>query len=134
MGFFTLYKAWFFDDGGKYVDTKWFPKHIEHFKYKDKSFIFKSDNPTYIEEKGLFWNTRFYLYPLNNPAPIVLGKKDKPIITSTDFNTILESELAKKLNDLSHGGLGKFLTMKNIIIGAVAIGVYFLIKSGKLGI
>ena len=131
---FTIRKAWLFDDRGEYLDKQWYSKHSNTFNYKDKSFIIKHDNPTYLELSGLFFNTRYYFYNVNNPEPIRLGEKGrlKPIISSTDFNTVLESSVAKRLNDLAKGGLFDGMTVKKALIGLAIIGVAYMAFTGKL--
>lgn len=131
---FTLRKAWLFDDRGEYLDKQWFSKHSNDFRYKDKSYIIKHNNPTYLEFTGIFFNTRFYMYNVNNPEPIMLGIKGArvPIISSTDFNTILESSVAKRLNDLAKGGLFDGLTIKKALIGIGIAVIGYLAFTGKL--
>lgn len=131
-----LYYAKFFDERGEYITDKIFRKYNETFKFKNRRYNIELKEGSYYEVSSipLLLKKRYYFYNLSNSNPIKLDKKGEPIINPNIYNTIIESEEAKKLNNLHKGTLMNFLSEpKNIIILVIicAVGYYFL-KGGTL--
>lgn len=125
-----LFYAKFFDARGDFIGNKRFKKFESTFKYKNRRYNVEMQKGSYYETTTIpfILFKRFYIYNLEDPNPIKLDKKSKPILEPEIYNTIIESEEAKKLNNLHKKGLLANLDMKTImiILGIIAGAIYFL--------
>lgn len=135
MGFFTLRKALLFDDSGEHSANKFFSASSKSFQYKDGQYLIKLNNPSVVKLRGFIWDTKYYQYNIGNPEPIQNNKTRsmKSALNAEDFNTLLESNVAKQLNLLGlKKNLSNLLTPMNIIIACVVVGVIYLAMTGQL--
>lgn len=131
MGLITLYYGRIFDEEGKHLTDKFFRKSKNTFEYRDKSFNIKRDNPSYIEDKGLLVDKRYYHYNISCPDPLKLNEKAKPIITPEMYNTQLKTNIAKRLNEVNTSGILDDIGMKEVLFGLGALVlIYFLLTGG----
>jgi hypothetical protein len=135
MPLIKTYRAWFFDEKGEYLGKKGIPKKNKVFDYNDGKYNVDLENATYKDESvylGL-WKKRTFFYNVSNSNPIRLDKKSEPIINPELYKIQLETKLARDLNDLANkGGLSKFLTPFNILLGVAVIVVIYLLASGQI--
>jgi hypothetical protein len=131
MGFFKRkYFAIIFDDNGDFVNCIRFKQKDSTIKFEKRQYNIILDKASHFNRKGLFHDKRFFFYNLNNPNPILINKKIEPIFSSKLYNIMLETKVATDLNNLADGGLGQYLTPRNIIIGIIVIGVIIYFTSG----
>jgi hypothetical protein len=132
MGFFKIYFAKMFDEKGEHIKDIQIKKFSKIFNFENKSYNIKLKNSSHFDTKGIFWDRRFFIYNISNPDPIILDKKAEPKIEPELYNIMLETETAKKLNNLSKKGFKDLLTLKNLLIAsAIIVGIY-LFSTGKL--
>lgn len=132
MGLLELYYGDIYNERGEFMKTVWFPKNQDEFKYGNKAFHIDRENPSFKKRKGLLINKRFYYYNISCSDPLILNKKVEPQINPEIYNTLLESKVAKQLNDSNKDGLFKNLNPKTAFIGiAVIIGI-ILYLTGNL--
>lgn len=125
----------FFDNKGEFLGNGKFKKYDTNFKFKQKRFNVEMQNGSYYEVTTipLILKKRYYFYNIDSPNPIKLDKKAEPILNSDLYNSIIESEEAKKLNNIGRKSIMDFLEPKYIIaiLVIIAVGVYFL-RGGSL--
>jgi hypothetical protein len=125
-----------FDERGEKHGKKSFKRKDTTFKYGKGSYNIDFQNSTYEEDNPIWlgiWKRRSYFYNTHNSNPIKLDKKAEPPISPELYNINLETEVAKKLNDLSKGKLADFITARNVLIALAAGGVFWYLKStGKI--
>lgn len=125
-----LFYAKFFDEKGDFIGNKKFNKFDSSFKFKKRRYNIERQKGSYYETSSIpfILFKRFYIYNINNSNPIKLDKKSEPIIEPEIYNTIIESEEAKKLNNLHNKGFLAQLDFKIVLIalGIIAVGIYFL--------
>lgn len=129
---FWSYRAFFFDEKADYHGRAKFKKNQSTFKYGKGAYNVDLKNGSYWEDRPLFvplWKRKTYLYPVNSSNPYRLDGKQQPPISPELYNINLETEIAKKLNDLSKKGFSEYLTPKNIIIALVLLGGYLYLHS-----
>jgi len=124
------HKALFFDECGRFVGKS---KKIKvgnlTFSYKDKSYNFIPEKATYFKLTYWFSTTKFYIYRLDNPNPILLNGVDKAVINPETYRQILESDLIKKLNEVSKKNIFAWLMQPKVLLVILIIGAiawYFL--------
>lgn len=125
-----LFYAKFFDSRGDFIGNKKFNKFDTHFSFKKRRYNIEMQKGSYYETTSIpfLLYKRFYIYNLADSNPIKLDKKSEPIIEPDIYNTIIESEEAKKLNNLHNKGLLSKLDFKTVLLllGIMAIAIYFL--------
>lgn len=132
--FLKLKKAKMFDDKGEFVENVLFSAKETTFKYRKGSYVIDLNCPSYFDDTNYLWDTRYFFYNIGNPSPKILSKKEQPIINADVFNVIMETDIMRKLNELSKDGLQKYLTFRNIIIVVGGILVYYYISTnGGIG-
>jgi hypothetical protein len=124
------HKALFFDECGRFVGVS---KKIKvgdlKFSHKDKSYNFIPEKSTYFKLMYWFSTTKYYLYRIDNPMPLLLNGVDKAVIDPTVYNQILETDLIKKLNEVSKKNIFAWLMQPKILLVILIIGAiawYFL--------
>lgn len=134
MGLFTTHKAVFYDDNGEQIGKKRFNPNRDNFNYNGKSFIIDLKNTSYTYRWGFIWNKREFHYYINSPNGYKFGEDKAHIkFNSEDFNTQLESKIARDLNKVGERKITDLLTTRNIIIIGVIIAVgYYLLRGGKI--
>jgi len=132
MGFFKKsHIALLFDDRGELLAKKSFRRKDDFFTYDgERKFNIILQNTTAFEKFGILWNTKYYFYNINNPNPLVLNKKLEPILNSKIYNVMLETKVARDLNDLTKSTLSQLMTPKNIIIVLAILGAVYYFSSG----
>lgn len=127
---FKQYYGKFFDSNGEFIGNKKFKRTDEHFKYKNRRYNNKPQKASYYEVTAipLILKKRYYFYNIEISDPILMNKQYKPIIEPELYNLMIETEQAKKLNDLSKKGLLTLLDPKIIIGILIGLGLlaYFL--------
>lgn len=132
MGFITLYYARFFDEEGKHITDKWFQKWKNTLQYGDKAYNIKRDNPSYVEAKGLLINKRYYHYNIDNPDPLRIKTEVKPKINPELYNTLLQSKVAKRINEVNSNSILSQIGFKEILLIGGAIILLILFFTGGL--
>lgn len=135
MGLFrTKHIAILFDDKGEYVDDVSFKRNEDVFTYgkgKDnRKYNIVLDNCTIFERHGYLRNKRYYFYNINNPMPFILNKKTEPYFNSKLYNIMLETKVARDLNNLVKGVWSELFTARNVIIAIIIIGVIVYFTTG----
>lgn len=128
---FKVRKAMIFDKRGEFLAFQWFSKHAKTFSWKDNAFIVNFECPTFVDFKGLLWDTRYYFYNREHPNPINHEHNRKVILSPDELNIMLETNTAKKLNDLQKKGLQLNVKMIIIILAILGVG-WYLISGGKI--
>lgn len=127
---FVFYYAVFYDDTGDFHGLKRISKNSNTFNYCGRSYVFRPNNSTCFRKNNIFYKVKYYHYNLNNPEPMVLVRNYSPVLTAQQFNTLIESEVLRKLNNLSRGNwLLELFTIRNLIIVAVFVLVYWYLKN-----
>lgn len=129
----------FYDEAGNFHGSKRIDKHTINFRYCRRSFVFRPKHSSFTKKWRILWTEKYYHYNLDNPEPLVFNKGYKegfePLLTSRQFDTLIESKVMHELNKLSQSGwLEKLLTPANIIIGIVVLILvwWFNHNGGKL--
>lgn len=138
---YSRHIAFFYDSNGDYVGSKVMQRSFtsaiglksQVFKYKDGVY---NIDPQISRGRlsGLFADTFFYHYFLNNPDPISFKHNNLSFKFDAErYKLRLESKLIKDLNNAYKEGLGSLFNMKWIIIllvlGSVA---YYFFSGGTL--
>lgn len=126
----TKYRAIIFNENGEQVGTVKLDRSKQGFKFKDGQYNIKWDCKTHLKRENFFHKFKYFMYIFNNPDPIEFDNEKnnfQTIFNAEQYNVMLETDIARKLNNLV-GGLGQFLTGKNILImlGVGAVAYYFL--------
>ena len=127
-----FYYALFFDDKGEFVKFTKFNPHSGYFTHKSGSFEGKYNidllKPSVWKYRTFLWDSYYYFYLLHNPDPILINKRVEPILNPELYHTLLETKVARELNDLAKPDWMKLMTPTNILIAVIAIAVivYFL--------
>lgn len=132
MALFNTYAGWFFDKKGDYDGKKGIRKKDKDFTYQKGRYIIDL-SASYIEWTvlPLLWKRRRYFYNMENSHPITLDKKAEPHISPELLDIMMETKLARDLNNLSKGGLSEWLTPRNIIIAIVVLGIIIYLATGN---
>jgi hypothetical protein len=114
---------------GEIIKTQRIYMQDKTFKYEKGQYII---NPLAFsfEVKTLFRKKEFFFYVFDNPTPLEFGNKEENKVNAEIMNNLLETKVIKDLNDLSNEGFSKYLTMKNVIIALIVIGVIWYLASG----
>lgn len=125
------HKALFFDNQGHYVGFQKIDYNKSFFKFKNGCYNFLPLKSSYFKLHYWFSTTKYYIYTLGNPSPILLDNKPE-IIDAKAYKSILETDLIKKLNDLSNGGFLDFLKNPKVLIILLIIGaiIWWLMSGG----
>lgn len=134
MGFFRLFFGQFWDEKGEFLKNVRFNKNNKTFSFSSKAYNIKLKDGSYFDKNGFLWDNRYYIYNKSCPDPILMDKKVQPQIDPEDYNTILETNHLKKLNDI---GKENFLTNllkdpKSLIIVAIFVVGLYLLLTGQL--
>lgn len=131
MALFNTYAGWFFNEKGEYDGIKGLSKNNKDLIYK-KGRYFINLSASYIEWTVIpfLWKKIRYFYNVNNSHPITLDKRAEPPISPELFDVMMETKLARDLNNLSKSGLGELLTPRNIIIAIVVVGIIIYLATG----
>lgn len=132
--------ALFYDENGDFVGSKIFARGLaSSLGKKVKTFIFNGGSYNVkplvsrarVSGFNFLFDTYVFVYNLDNPDPLQI-KFDgiKPIMNPMDYKVRLQSKLVIDLNNAYKGGLLEFLTLKNIIIGVIVIGVIYYFTNG----
>ncbi len=129
----TTYKAMMFNEAGEFIDYANMPKTDNTFKYKGKAYNIDRKHSSYFKWKGLVWDTRYYFYNIDNCEPLFFNQKRKVIIEPELYNTFLETEVARKLNNTGKKNFADFLNPK-VLLGAVVVAIigYYLLTGGLI--
>lgn len=129
---FITYRAKFFDERGNKHGNKSFKKKNSTFKYGSGSYNVDIQEGSFEEDNPIFfpiWKRKSYFYNINNSNPIKLNAKAEPPISPELYNINLETEVARKLNDLSNSRFSDLLTPRNIIILLAIIALIYYLKT-----
>lgn len=129
---FKTQRALFFDENGDYLGSKTFKRSEKIFKYKKNSYNIDLKYSSFrnINVIPILWDRKDYYYNIGNSNPVLIDKKSEPIINPELYNIMLETKVARDLNDLSRKGLADFLTPRNILIGLIVVGAIIYFASG----
>lgn len=130
-----LFYGKIFNDRGEFLKNQYFKKYEPTFKFKSKRYNINLQKGSFYEVTSIpfILKKRFYFYNINNPDPLCLDKKVEPIMNPDLYNTIIENEEAKKLNNLHKKNLLSFLEPQHIIIILIALGVgIYLLQGGSI--
>lgn len=126
--------AIFYDSQGHYVGRKKLDFAQPTFTFLHRGYNFIPLKSSFFKVQHVFNSTKYYFYSLDNPNPLLIKNKlETPVLTSEEFGVLLETDVIKKLNDLSKKNwLLELLTPTNLIILAVVIGlVYWFSTKGS---
>ena len=129
------YYGKFFDSSGQFIGNKKFKRTDGTFKYKNRRYNIKLQDSSYYEVQAIpfILKKRYYFYNLELSDPILMDKQSKPVIEPELYNLMIETEQAKKLNDLNKSGLLKFLKPEILIGLLVALGlIIYFAQGGKI--
>lgn len=125
------HKALFFDSVGYPVGIKKIHWSEPTFAFEDRIYNFLPDKCSFFKIKNIFSSTKYYFYNIENSNPILLNGENKGIIDPVAYKRILETDLIKKLNDLSKSNfLAWLMRPKVLLIVIVAILVIYYFASG----
>lgn len=129
-----LYYALFFDDNGEFIKRIKFKRKDRVFTYERKKYNVEIQNATFYPKRFLiFFKSYFYFYNINNPSPLSFEKVVEPVINPELYNIMLETKVARDLNDLHKDFLGKLLTPRNIFIGIIlVIAIIYFAQGGSI--
>ncbi len=132
MGLFKIYYGKIWDENGEYITRKWFPKHSDTFKYKDRPFNVNLKKGSYDDETGILFDKRNYYYNISCSDPLRLDKKVEPIMHPESYNAMLETKVVKRINDINKTGIIEKLNFKVIIAVLVVLALGYLALTGNL--
>lgn len=150
MAIFRTYQARFTDAAGQKHGKQHFSKNAKTFRYAKGTYNVNLKCPTYEDDTIIpyIWEKRRYLYNIefSNPIELTQPKKEElleylkkmpkdtvlvvPPLSPELYRIQLETEVMKKLNDLTKDGIMQYLTPRNIIIGLIAIGIAIYVGTG----
>jgi hypothetical protein len=125
--------AVFFDVQGRPIGKKRLDYSQPTFIFMKGGYNFKPLKSSFFKITNILSTTKYYFYHLGNPNPLCLSYVPVSIVMSAeDYGTLLETDILRKLNDLSKENLlSKLLTPRNIIIGLVIIAaIYWMATHG----
>lgn len=134
MAIFNTYAGWFFDKQGNYLGMKGFSKNKEDFEFKSGRYMVDL-SASYVEWSAFpiftfLWRKWRYFYNVESSIPKKITPQSEPPISPALFDVMMETKLARDLNNLSKGGLSELLTPRNIIIGIIVLGVVIYLATG----
>lgn len=100
-----------------------------NFKYKQKGYIIKKQEPYFIDTKFFWLTKRIYIYNVNDYEPINLTNINIRL-KSDDFNTLLETKILKEANRKEDNVLNDLLTPRNIFIALIVISAIYYFSTG----
>lgn len=132
---FKQYYAKIFDSRGEFLKNKNFSKYDTTFKFRNRRFNVNAQKGSFYEVTTIpfLLKKRYYFYNYDNPDPLILQKNVEPLINPELYNTIIENEEAKKLNNLHKKNLLNMIDPKIIIGVLIALGVgIYLLQGGSI--
>jgi len=107
-------------------------KNKKTFRSMGRQYNFKFEDVMFLKTTGFFKTYYYVFYSLDNPDPLYLIENQvKPsILSSVDYDSILESKVIEKANSHTQTDLSQYLTPKNILIGLAVVGVLIYLVSG----
>lgn len=128
-----IYKAWFWNEAGIFEDSRTITKKERNegrFK-KDKKIYIYDSNASYKDSKFIpFIKKRFFFYNIKEIKPINMKTEKVSAIEPELLHVMLETEVAKQLNNVDKKGLKDLFTGRNILIGIVGIIAFIFIMNG----
>lgn len=119
-----------YDNRGEELKKIRFKANDTTFKYKERQFNIEENKLSVFKIKGLLFDYYYYFYNIDCPSGFLFDKRKSVIIDSETYNIMLETKLAKQLNDLSKFNLSDYITFTNIVIVCAVIGVIWYFASG----
>lgn len=134
MGLITKYIAQFWDEKGNYIGSTSFNRLKKTLKYKNKIYHIKIKEGSYYKRKNLslgLVDKTYYQYNISCSDPLIMDKKVEPKINPEDYNTMLETSVIRKLNNINNNIFDK-IDFKKVLIGLGVLVVGYLVITGGI--
>lgn len=120
------YYAIIYNTNGEQIGLYKLKRDMKNFTFNDKTYIVDFNHDTSFTRSSFWKKHKYFYYNVNNTSPISFSDITNPKFDTELLNIMLNTKVAKDLNNLSNP-LSALLTPKNILIGLAVIGalIYF---------
>jgi len=128
------YYALIFDKKGNYLKKIKINRKDSTFKYGNKRYNIILNDVSWFKRKTILFNHYYYFYNINNPMPLNILSNIEPVMDSELYNIMLDTKVAKDLNNLPFSFNMDMLKNPKIIfiIIIIVIAIIYFSTGGQL--